>query len=128
MGLAPRRRGGLFRPCEAGEPRLDRGERAHEAAGLKKLAAPATAFRQIAVERFLIDLVHVEHRCGSFSTEAAGCAAGPTSASPPKVASGPNEKLVIDMAVPRGVRAGTTMTQQSAKSFGGRGNPAPTAK
>jgi hypothetical protein len=58
------RRGGLFRPCEPGEPRLDRGERAHEAAGLKELAAPATAFRQIAVERFLIDLVHVEEAIG----------------------------------------------------------------
>ena len=61
VARAPR---GLFRPCEPGEPRLDRGEHAHEAAGLKELAAPATAFRQIAVERFLIDLVHVEEAIG----------------------------------------------------------------
>ena len=31
---------------------------------MKELAAPATAFRQIAVERFLIDLVHVEDAIG----------------------------------------------------------------
>ena len=33
-------------------------------------------------------------RCGSFSTEAAGSAARPTSASPRKLTSGPYDKLV----------------------------------
>jgi hypothetical protein len=32
------------------------------------------------------------------------------------------------MAVLRGIRAGITMTQQSAKSFGGRGSPALTMR
>jgi hypothetical protein len=49
-----------LRPRKFGEPRFDRGERAHEAARLQELAAPAAAFRQIAVEGFLIDLVHME--------------------------------------------------------------------
>jgi hypothetical protein len=51
---------GPLRPRKFGEPRFDRGERAHEAARLQELAAPAAAFRQIAVEGFLIDLVHME--------------------------------------------------------------------
>ena len=34
--------------------------------------------------------------CGSFSTEAAGSAARPTSASPRKLTSGPNKKLVAN--------------------------------
>jgi hypothetical protein len=60
MGLALRRRTELLRPRQPREPRLDRGERTHEAACLQELAAPMAARRQIAVESFLIDLVHME--------------------------------------------------------------------
>ena len=51
------------------EPRLDRSECTHETARLQELAAPAAAGRQIAVERLLIDLVHVKKAIGGAPVE-----------------------------------------------------------
>ena len=69
MGLAFRRRAGLLRPRQPREPWLDRGERTHEAACLQELAAPMAARRQVAVERLLIDLVHMEETIGGAIVE-----------------------------------------------------------
>src|SRR6516165_9911645 len=64
MGNALVRCLGLLRPREPSEPRLDRGQRTHEAACLQELPTPAAASRQITVKGLLIDLVHMEETIG----------------------------------------------------------------
>ena len=54
----------VLRTCKARKPRLDCGKHAHEAARLQEFATPAAARRQIAVEGFLTDLVHVKEGVG----------------------------------------------------------------
>src|SRR5690348_5769023 len=56
-GTAGRRRVSGLR--QLGEPRLYRRQGAHEAAGTQQFTARAATCRQVAVESFLIDLVHM---------------------------------------------------------------------
>src|SRR5262249_12814555 len=60
MRLPVRPGAGLFGARKSGEPRLDRGERTHEAACYQKLAAITATHCEIAVKSLLIDFVHVE--------------------------------------------------------------------
>jgi hypothetical protein len=60
IGLPPRARARLFGTRKSGKPRLHRSEGSHKATGYQKLSAITAARREIAVEGFLIDFVHVQ--------------------------------------------------------------------
>src|SRR5215472_10180052 len=63
------RRLGRLRPRQVGQPGPDRRQRAHEAAGAQQAAARTSTRAEIAVQVFLVHLIHVQQPVGGAAGE-----------------------------------------------------------